>query len=108
MKLSAVRRLALAGSLSASVALGLQLQHGRDARPFGASAAFAQPRAAGVAMLASPAEGRARLIDGKAIAAAVRRDIKASSDELKAGMARRRASPSCWWATGPTRRRTCG
>ena len=84
MKLSAVRRLALAGSLSASVALGLQLQHGRDARPFGASVAFAQPRAAGVAMLASPAEGRARLIDGKAIAAAVRRDIKASSDELKA------------------------
>ena len=40
MKLSAVRRLALAGSLSASVALGLQ--HGRDARPFAVDRAARQ------------------------------------------------------------------
>lgn len=87
-------RLAIAGSLGASVALGLQ-GHGRDGsvgRPLstfasGLAYSLARPAMVSASMLTPPphadhdgaaaASGNtARIIDGKAIAATVRREIK--------------------------------
>jgi len=96
-------RLAIAGSLGATVALGVQGGglHGRDggiARPLsfassiayslarpGVSAAMLAPFPAEPSAVATPgAVPTARIIDGKAIAATVRQEIKAATDELKA------------------------
>ena len=95
-------RLALAGSLGASVALGVHAGlHGRDGiaiRPLSLAGSVAyslsRPLTVSASMLApSPAETAgspsvgceegARIIDGKAIAATVRAEIKTAADELK-------------------------
>jgi len=95
-------RLAIAGSIGAGFAFGVQggLLYGRDGaaiRPLsfasGIAYTLARPAAVSATMLASPpaespadagASPTARIIDGKAIAATVRQEIKVESDALKA------------------------
>jgi hypothetical protein len=96
-------RLAIAGSLGATVALAVQGGglNGRDggiARPLSLAGSIAyslaRPGVTAAMLAPSPAEASAgaapgaaptaRIIDGKAIAAAVRQEIKAVTDDLKA------------------------